>query len=565
MHRVCVVLVILVLYTRLFFFLRRTNFFEQSETMSGSALTASGFTVLRNADAICHQHGHAVGDLDGRSGQAGSLATKLHVPLLRMSAATASGRGSRSSSSQGPSATSKHKELSSASSSIMPIKMKDYTIVLSAPCSPRTANTTVSPTGVSTSSRRSDTHAWPAQGIAPGEPPAPSLMTTESLVVSQLRRSRSLPDLNLGSQMSRTEDRLSSDVSSDKFDQSGGLPNAQETASNVGSALRSDGSGLRRTKSQKRSLENERSRNNRPIGSEDADEDDDSVPDFNIWAGLSRMKPRRDTQDFHMVTAPREHLRHFNVRANSLSEPSRSSIVTARQMILEALCRHQVEGQSQQDLLQETLSRRGSGSGTGLTDQVTISMPGTQQTRQAAAYENFMGDDWRWGINVTAAAKGTQIKRGKSGSVISLKGERDVSATREGNADDRHMGSLATSGFDECGVENVGSTLNRQASALLLLYPFAYLVLFALSLVRLIRDAASGHRHSDLLANVSRWLIFAQGALDCIIFQVIERQFRRRMKRKRAKAIGEDGVQSSSTRFWLWSKRRASRFVERRR
>jgi hypothetical protein len=104
-----------------------------------------------------------------------------------------------------------------------------------------------------------------------------------------------------------------------------------------------------------------------------------------------------------------------------------------------------------------------------------------------------------------------------------------------------------TSSTEENGVESLGSTLNRQASILLLLYPLVYCCLFSVSIIRIIVDlskpsgtmAEKMARNADALHSISRWTIFAQGAIDAIIFQLVERSFRMRLKRRRRIAAGE--------------------------
>lgn len=206
----------------------------------------------------------------------------------------------------------------------------------------------------------------------------------------------------------------------------------------------------------------------------------------------------------------------------------------------------------------------------------TLATP--SQRQQQHAYEEGLDENWTWGMNVTssdAQAGMTRIQTIGGGSVAvpaddhhlhhhshplppqSRRGSAAVAqSTHRGGGliASRHTGESS----HEHGVEDLGSTLNRQASALLLLYPLAYVILFSISLIRLIRDLADpGNRQlrsTDPLANISRWLIFAQGLLDCIIFKVIERQFRLRLKRKRARARGEDPGKTGSQKVWWWMK-----------
>ncbi|CAO1626243.1 unnamed protein product [Parajaminaea phylloscopi] len=567
--RILVVAVILVLYTRLFFFLRRTNLLKSPGTMSGSARDASRRPTIGIVNDTTSQSRN-VTEEPARAGQPESFAAKFYLPLLRMSGATGSGRGSGSSYSQAPSPDTKARKLSSTSGPVMPIEMKDYAMVPSAGHSPRTIATAPSLSETPMSPKTSVPALRQGYPGHTGEPAARSHLTAEpaSLGLGQPRRSRSLSELDLSPQVSRAEERGSADGASRMHEQHSVLDMSSQGRSIVGTTLRSDGSPLLRTESQKSKSEA------RPSSERELSDDADSIPDYNTWAGLGRMKPRTDTRDFNMVSAPREHLRHFTVRANSLGVGVgvRPSTAPGQQSIFEALRRHQNEGsESQGASPADSHSRRGSAGNTA--PEVAIAMPtDTQQRRPTTAYETVMGDDWTWGMDVTAAAgTGQQNKRGRSGSVLMPVGERAASVPRE-HQDKGQQGQLGgnsmTSSFDEHGVENMGSTLNRQASALLLLYPFAYVLLFAVSLGRLIRDAATPHRQNantnNTLNNVSRGLIFAQGLIDCIIFQLIERQFRRRMKRKRARARGEEVSQGSSARFWQWGKRRASRLLQGR-
>ncbi|GAA95761.1 uncharacterized protein L969DRAFT_85465 [Mixia osmundae IAM 14324] len=68
--------------------------------------------------------------------------------------------------------------------------------------------------------------------------------------------------------------------------------------------------------------------------------------------------------------------------------------------------------------------------------------------------------------------------------------------------------------------------MNRRASMLMLLYPAAYIILFSVSLGRLINNLANhGQGNSDLQA-ASRWLVFLQGFVDALIYLIIEWRFR---------------------------------------
>ncbi|KAK0529812.1 hypothetical protein OC835_004225 [Tilletia horrida] len=110
-------------------------------------------------------------------------------------------------------------------------------------------------------------------------------------------------------------------------------------------------------------------------------------------------------------------------------------------------------------------------------------------------------------------------------------------------------------------VESLGSTLNRQASILMLLYPMAYVLLFSVSIIRIVVDLADPvpvggmeRRSQRGLHSVARWFIFAQGVFDAIIFQVVERHFRSRMKRRRKEALGEPVPLTAWQMLKLWTK-----------
>ncbi|PWY99030.1 hypothetical protein BCV70DRAFT_191945 [Testicularia cyperi] len=221
---------------------------------------------------------------------------------------------------------------------------------------------------------------------------------------------------------------------------------------------------------------------------------------------LHRMKPRKDVGDFDMLTPPIEHLKHVTAPR-----------AFARMTEILAM------GDDELANAQGTNGppRRGSVVQI-MPGEVVVEMPTKEE------FDRALGDDWNWGMNVGGAALGKSTVRNRQAPPSSNDGI--------------NTGTSSTSS-DEHGVESIGSTLNRQASLLLLLYPAAYCILFSISMVRIVVDlvnpAASVRNSHDALHSLSRWLVFAQGAIDALIFQFVERQFRQRMKRRRRKAMGE--------------------------
>ena len=243
-----------------------------------------------------------------------------------------------------------------------------------------------------------------------------------------------------------------------------------------------------------------------------SDGESDDSDDF----GNRRMRPRKDVSDFDMITPPVEHLKHYTA-------PLRNYARMADILAMDESEMQRARGEQ----------RRGSAVQI-LPGEVVVEMPSKE------AFEEALGNDWKWGMDVTA---GTQPHpRARSAAVNpSTKDEAGLTT-----------GTSSTSSADENGVESIGSTLNRQASLLLLLYPAAYCLLFSISIGRLSVDladpGASVRNAHDWLHSLSRWLIFAQGAIDALIFQFVERQFRQRMKRRRRKAMGEAVEDSFSHR-----------------
>ncbi|ORY30332.1 hypothetical protein BCR39DRAFT_558612 [Naematelia encephala] len=81
--------------------------------------------------------------------------------------------------------------------------------------------------------------------------------------------------------------------------------------------------------------------------------------------------------------------------------------------------------------------------------------------------------------------------------------------------------------------ESMASYLNRKTALLMLWFPLGYVLLFSVSLVRLIYDFVG--QPPVVLRAISRWFIFAQGLLDALIYGYVEwhtkRVVRRRVRR----------------------------------
>lgn len=260
------------------------------------------------------------------------------------------------------------------------------------------------------------------------------------------------------------------------------------------------------------------------------EDDDDDIPDYHSWAGLKASRPKERVRDFNMASAPQEQVQ------GSLAPIWVSANTTS---VIEAL-------QSGPPVRGKAAAMLGSQDG-GETGN------GDRRHDSKQPYNTEVDDNFAWGQNVTAAAHGS--RRGS------------VNAAGGGGKGGRHEQTTSRmSSSDANAVESTGSTLNRQASALLLLYPAAYVILFSVSVIRICRDMAHPEyalRPSDPLRAVSRWMVFAQGILDCIIFKVIEAQFRRRMKRKRARASGEHVSRSRPQTAAVWMKETCVRIWKR--
>ncbi|CAD6896456.1 unnamed protein product [Tilletia laevis] len=198
-------------------------------------------------------------------------------------------------------------------------------------------------------------------------------------------------------------------------------------------------------------------------------------------------------------------------------------------------------------------------------------------------FEAAMGD-FQWGMDVTQLNENSRSSGGMSptsgvgggnqGLKASWIGKVAASVRRQSDAtggqQEGHGGrggvgmtthnSVQSSASGRC-VESLGSKLNRQASILMLLYPTAYVLLFSVSIIRIVVDLAdpvrpggAEHRSQRALHSVARWFIFAQGAFDAIIFQLVERHFRSRMKRRRKVEMGEPVPLTAWQMLKVWTR-----------
>ena len=268
----------------------------------------------------------------------------------------------------------------------------------------------------------------------------------------------------------------------------------------------------------------------------DSSESDDADMDEYTF---TPMQPRKDVGDFDMITPPREHLKHLNAPK-----------IWAKMSDVLAM-----DGTEMQASAQQANGRRDQ-----QQQQVAIPMPRTEEE-----FEATLGDGWNWGMDVNAskpsatAGASQTVSRGKG------KGKGNGNGNGKGNVGGVSTNTSHTTSTDSHGVESLGSTLNRQASLLMLLYPAAYCLLFSVSIIRIIDDLANPAANSkaqDVLHSIARWFIFAQGAFDAIIFQFIDRHFRKRMKRRRKRALGEaveDGpVRKAVGKVKAWSSTHSS-------
>lgn len=264
-----------------------------------------------------------------------------------------------------------------------------------------------------------------------------------------------------------------------------------------------------------------------------SDDDESPLPASDPFANYTvvRMPRRRDTVDFKMSSPPQEHLSHISFRRNpvlkecpSSSPPRRRSEDTSGGL----------EGQQKQ----AGTTTGGAGAG-----EVALAV------REEDEYERALGADWTWGMPVGGGGHGhghgNNLRRGSAGPAGADRTTRTQTSVNT-NTDE-----------SSTNIESLGSQLNRQASLLMLLYPAAYCLLFSVSIIRIIDDLTNPTRQREsasqnALHSISRWFIFAQGAFDAIIFQFIERHFRKRLKHKRRKALGEELGEAWWRRAWTW-------------
>ncbi|KAL7411028.1 hypothetical protein BDY24DRAFT_397460 [Mrakia frigida] len=87
------------------------------------------------------------------------------------------------------------------------------------------------------------------------------------------------------------------------------------------------------------------------------------------------------------------------------------------------------------------------------------------------------------------------------------------------------------SGSDGANQESMARFMNRKASLLMLSFPLAYVVLFSVSLIRIIYDFTSDTPIPALSA-ISRWFVFSQGLADALIYGLIEWKVKRSVRRR---------------------------------
>ncbi|WOO79519.1 uncharacterized protein LOC62_02G003041 [Vanrija pseudolonga] len=78
---------------------------------------------------------------------------------------------------------------------------------------------------------------------------------------------------------------------------------------------------------------------------------------------------------------------------------------------------------------------------------------------------------------------------------------------------------------------------NRQASLLMLYFPLAYMLVFSISLARLIYDMVH-HRTNPVLSLLSNWMTMAVGLIDALTYGLAEYLVRRRVRRKMPDRLG---------------------------
>ncbi|KAE8226787.1 hypothetical protein CF319_g672 [Tilletia indica] len=177
---------------------------------------------------------------------------------------------------------------------------------------------------------------------------------------------------------------------------------------------------------------------------------------------------------------------------------------------------------------------------------------GTQHGFKSSLHGGFAGS---WIGKVAASVRRMSDANHSDGNGGGGRGGHGAGVTTHNSA---HSSASIKSGA--C-VESVGSTLNRQASILMLLYPTAYVCLFSVSIIRIVVDLADPvpvggmeRRTQRGLHSVARWFIFAQGVFDAVIFQLVERHFRSRMKRRRKVEMGEPVPLTAWQMLKVWTR-----------
>ncbi|KAL7419331.1 hypothetical protein Q5752_006169 [Cryptotrichosporon argae] len=97
------------------------------------------------------------------------------------------------------------------------------------------------------------------------------------------------------------------------------------------------------------------------------------------------------------------------------------------------------------------------------------------------------------------------------------------------NPDDRFHVRSGSEQFEYV-PESMASYLNRKTALLMLWFPLGYILLFSVSLIRIIYDF-SGDPPASLRA-ISRWFIFAQGVLDALIYGLVEWHTKRVVRKR---------------------------------
>lgn len=552
--RSIVALVIIVLYTQLFFFLRRTNLMNASSSKAGSVIPTEILSI-NAADVVDDNHNansnkssaddvadsnksaHGGSTAGGSSGASGSpRGPKTCLPFLSGDGALSTGSNTPSQPGRSPTsfAFGQDSRQGGQASPSVAIEMHDY------PAAPASA------TGVGR-----QTLQLPSSVSLEPRPERPSLHG---------RRSRSLSDIGPGSSLDLTRAPTTEEAAA----------SASEKTMTMATATADDSmTQMRRPLLHSAPTEDNSSR----ISNDSTDE----VPDYHTWAGLAPAKRRKDLRDFEMTSPSREQTR----RMRGISAMSRPQTAPTRRPSTAVIEMSEASVPERTNRRESSLARDVGGGNEpyppppaeGLDENWTWGMDVTQQQGGSGGLTKIqtIGGGLQVHDDNTGAVLHNQSRRGSAANGgsgnVGVAGQLQSRTAAAGAKARGMISSRQTSSTDEHGVENLGSTLNRQASALLLLYPLAYLILFSISLIRIIRDLAEPEkraaRSNDTLANLSRWLIFAQGLLDCIIFKVIERQFRIRMKRKRARARGEDPGRTSLQKIFWWLRRSGRRLMGR--